>query len=156
MVINTCMKYFVLVGISISTIELLYNWRNFQDNRLYSWKVISTRGYFSENNIFHKLAHFLLKYPNFIGVIIFRVLVLVLLVVPGIWGFSQAPLFLALVLTSLLINYRSPFGQDGSDQMSTIVVIVLFLYHINPENSIVAQAGIWFIALQSKCYSLWY
>jgi len=147
--VYTCMKYFVLVGISISTIELLYNWRNFQDNRLYSWKVISTRGYFSENNIFHKLAHFLLKYPNFIGVIIFRVLVLVLLVVPGIWGFSQAPLFLALVLTSLLINYRSPFGQDGSDQMSTIVVIVLFLYHINPENSIVAQAGIWFIALQS-------
>ncbi|MEP0262704.1 hypothetical protein [Dokdonia sp.] len=144
-----CMKYFVLVGISISTIELLYNWKNFKDDRLYSWKVISTRGYFSEKNTLHKLANFLLKYPNFIGVIILRLIIILLLVVPGIWGFSQAPLFLALVLTSLMINYRSPFGQDGSDQMSTIVIIVLFLYHINPENSIVAQAGIWFIALQS-------
>lgn len=147
--IYTCMKYFVLVGISISTIELLYNWKSFQDDRLYSWKVIATRGYFSKKNMLHRLANFLLKYPNFIGVILLRLFIILLLVVPGIWGFSQAPLFLALVLTSLMINYRSPFGQDGSDQMSTIVIIVLFLYHINPENLIVAQAGIWFIALQS-------
>lgn len=147
--IYACMKYCVLMGISISTIELLYNWKSFQDDRLYSWKVIATRGYFSKKNILHKLAHFLLKYPNFLGVIVFRLIATLLLIVPGIWEFSQAPLFLALVLTSLMINYRSPFGQDGSDQMSTIVIIVLFLYHINPQNLIIAEVGIWFIALQS-------
>lgn len=147
--VYACMKYFVLIGISISTIELLYNWRNFQDNRLYSWKVIATRHAYSEKSLKYRLAHQLLKYPNFIGVIILRLAVILLLVIPGIWGFSQAPLFLVLVLTSLLINYRSPFGQDGSDQMSAIVSIVLLLYHINPENTTVAQAGLWFIALQS-------
>lgn len=147
--VYVCMKYFVLIGISISTIELLYNWRNFQDNQLYSWKVIATRHSFSEKSFLHKLANFLLKYPNFIGIIILRMVVILLLIIPSIWAFSQAPLFLVLVLTSLIINYRSPFGQDGSDQMSTIVIIVLLVYHINPENSIVAQAGIWFIALQS-------
>lgn len=147
--IYTCMKYFVLVGISISTIELLYNWKSFKDDRLYSWKVIATRDYRNENHILHQFSNFVLKYPNFLGVIILRLIAIALLIIPGIWTFSEAPLFLAIVLTSLLINYRSPFGQDGSDQMSTIVVIVLFLFHINPENTIIAQAGIWFIALQS-------
>ena len=147
--VYSCMKYFVLIGVSISTIELLYNWKNFKDNRLYSWKVIATRDTFSESNVLYRVAHFLLKYPNFLGVIILRLLVIVLLAVPEIWMFSQAPLLLIIVVTSLLINYRSPFGQDGSDQMSTIVLITLFLYHINPENTIVAQAGLWFIALQS-------
>jgi len=144
-----CMKYFVLVGITLSTVELLYNWRSFQNDRLYSWKVISTRRYFDKKNAIHRLVNNLLKYPNFLGVLTFRMTLILLLVIPGIWTFSQAPLFLLLVLTSLLINYRSPFGQDGSDQMSSIVIIVLFLYHINPENLIVAQAGLWYIGLQS-------
>ena len=144
-----CMKYFVLVGISMSTIELLYNWKSFKNNRLYSWKVIATLRYFNEKNPIHQLTNILLKYPNFLGILVFRLVIILLLVLPGIWTYSQAPLLLMLVLTSLLINYRSPFGQDGSDQMSSIVIVVLFLYHINPENLIVAQAGIWFIALQS-------
>ena len=143
------MKYFVLVGITLSTVELVYNWRSFQDNRLYSWKVISTLRYIKEGSTLHKITDWLLKYPNFLGVLFIRTLLILLLVVPGVWTFSEAPLFLLMVITSLLINYRSPFGQDGSDQMSSIVIIVLFLYHINPENLIVAQAGLWFIGLQS-------
>jgi len=147
--VYACMKYFVLVGVSISTVELLYNWKSFKDDRLYSWKVISTREFTTRNILFQRTVNFLLKYPNFLGVISMRLIIILLLIIPGIWSFSQAPLFLVLVLTSLMINYRSPFGQDGSDQMSSIVVIVLFLYHINPENTTIAQAGLWFIALQS-------
>ena len=38
----------------------------------------------------------------------------------GIEGWLEPLLLAWIIISSLIINYRSPYGQDGADQMSTI------------------------------------
>jgi hypothetical protein len=54
-----------------------------------------------------------------------------------------------LVATQLLFSLRRQLGDDGSDQMNTILLVVLLLTVGPHSDSFILQAGLWFIALQA-------
>ncbi|WP_298422881.1 hypothetical protein [uncultured Kordia sp.] len=141
-----CVKYVALIGILISSLELLYNWKTYKDDALFSWKIISSTKT-SQHKGIHDFLSFFLKYPNFLGILSVQVIAVLLTFILG--NTLETLLIAIIIITTLLINYRSIYGQDGSDQMSSIILVTLFIYSIDPSNYMIANAGIWFICLQA-------
>src|ERR1700682_5388250 len=54
-----------------------------------------------------------------------------------------------IVLTTFLLNFRHAYGQDGSDQMFSLIFVALLLVRAGPEDPRLLAAGAWFLALQS-------
>lgn len=54
-----------------------------------------------------------------------------------------------IVALSLFLHLRVPFGLDGSDQMLLLIFVALFLQSSFPDDAIVTNACLWFIALQA-------
>lgn len=143
------MKLFAATGIFISTIELIVNREHYADEKLFSWKVFRSQPVVEKNRLPARLLNALLCYPQYMIILWVRLAAIILVVIPlPVPGLGL--LFLGIVLlTTLLINFRSAFGQDGSDQMSSILFITLFFLELLPGNRAVQLAGIGFIALQS-------
>jgi hypothetical protein len=75
----------------------------------------------------------------------------IILVSGGLWNSRVAEvisLILAFSLTGLF-HIRNPFGLDGSDQMTVIMLAVLMLWSFAPDNKLVSLACLTFVALQS-------
>src|SRR5258706_15805886 len=60
---------------------------------------------------------------------------------------SHAALSLAIVVTSMLLTIRSPFGHDGADQMGTLTFSALALGYAVGGAAI--GLALWFVALQA-------
>src|SRR5262249_53986661 len=54
----------------------------------------------------------------------------------------------AIIAASIVMYWRAPLGLDGSDQMSLIMFVVVAIYKLFPGDVHVAQASLWFIAIQ--------
>lgn len=54
-----------------------------------------------------------------------------------------------LLLNQVLFNYRRAFGDDGSDQMNTVVVAVLALCVGPHSTAFLLDLGLWFLAAQA-------
>jgi hypothetical protein len=52
-------------------------------------------------------------------------------------------------VTGVLLTYRCGFGEDGSDQMSTVIAAGLVAYAVIPDGSPWKPMGLWFIGAQS-------
>lgn len=141
-----CIKYLALIGILISSLELLYNWETYKDDELFSWKIISSTKMTQRKGVLNILSFFL-KYPNFLGVLSIRIVAILFTFILG--NTLETFLIAIIIITTLFINYRSIYGQDGSDQMSSIILVTLLIYSIDPTNTVIANAGIWFICLQT-------
>lgn len=141
-------KLFAATGILISTTELIMNGKHCTDEKLFSWKIFRSQPVLVKSRSADRILDRLLRYPHYMIVLWVRLLSILLVIIPLPVSWLT-PLFLGVILlTTLLINFRSPFGQDGSDQMSSVLFITLFLTGVIPDK-IVQEAGIWFIALQS-------
>jgi hypothetical protein len=55
---------------------------------------------------------------------------------------------LGVIAASLIMHFRAPLGLDGSDQMSLIIFVAVGVHQIFPEDAQIAQASLWFIAIQ--------
>lgn len=138
---------FATVGATISTLEWLANRRELRDDGLFSWQVIESRPSLV-GSLLGSLAGPLLTYPNVLILLVLRLGALLVLL-PAIATGRFVVLVLGLVVaTTLLLNVRSPYGMDGSDQMATHVFGALFLGFV-PGTSLALNAALWYIAIQS-------
>lgn len=138
----------VSIGAAISTLEWLRNRRHLQDDGLFSWRVIGTRPAVLRPGPARALAGALLSYPRFVGVLGVR-LVAVAVLPAALWtGHAATPVLAVALATTLLLNFRSPYGMDGSDQMATQVLGALFLGSAAGTPAAMAAALV-FIALQA-------
>ncbi|MGH9584743.1 MAG: hypothetical protein ACRD4O_17620 [Bryobacteraceae bacterium] len=135
-------------GAAISTLEWIAGRRQLQDDGLFSWMVIGTRPSAVGTGPFAGSLNYLLSFHPFLSLLILRLVALMLLPV-SLWFGRGALLMLSIVvLSSLLMHFRSPWGMDGSDQMLTQVFGALFLCTA-AGSLLAAQAALWFIAGQA-------
>ena len=61
---------------------------------------------------------------------------------------ARSVLLLILLVCTLAYNIRCPYGLSGDHQMTTIVLLGLFLASLQPENPFAQRVCLWFIGLQ--------
>jgi hypothetical protein len=136
------------VGAAISTMEWIWGWRQLKDDGLFSWRVIGARDLTVGPGVLATCLNQLLSFRPFLGILAFRV-VLLLLLPYALWSHRGPILILTgIVISSLLLHLRSPWGMDGSDQMLTQVFGALFLGYL-AGSPLAYRAVLWFIAGQS-------
>ncbi|HJW95475.1 MAG TPA: HTTM domain-containing protein [Thermoanaerobaculia bacterium] len=136
-------------GIAISTLEFIANIRQCRSDGLFSWEVWRETKWRSHPRL-KRAANPLFAYPGVLIVLLARLALIALLLFELSRGSRLDPILLtAIVATQLYINFRYPCGKDGSDQMSTIVLIMLCLIAWFPARPVIAVACVVFIAFQS-------
>ena len=142
-------KLIASFGLGLLTLEQLYNWRQMSSNGLYSWKVLGSRSFLLSKNLWSVSLNKLLDFPVVLLVLAARLGSLILLIL-FIGDALLEPLLLVIIILSiLLVNYRHIYGQDGSDQMLSIIFITLLLNSFFSSYYLVTELCIVFIAFQS-------
>lgn len=136
------------VGALISTLEWLANRRQLQSDGLFSWDVVGCRPIAVGQGAVKRTIGRLLSCRAFLVVLGLRALALLFLPFAIARGVGAVVLLGVVVAASLLVNLRSPFGMDGSDQMATQVFGALFLGYLSGSR-LGLQASLWFIAAQT-------
>jgi hypothetical protein len=133
----------VLIGIVLSTLEWLWISGEFAPRGLYDWKVISIA---RDNSTLDRSLGFFFKSPAILTCLLSVRLftAIAVLAIP-----SASPiLWTLLLMTHLLVHFRTCYGLDGADQMLLIVTLALFVDAIIPDDG-VRMLSLAFIAAQS-------
>ncbi|MCH2231621.1 MAG: hypothetical protein MK105_14890 [Crocinitomicaceae bacterium] len=109
------------IGLLISSLEILASRENYIPTGILSWNVLRLRPDILNNIIPLKIIDFIFDTPYFFGVIVFRIICLIALIYAIFYHSNISFPLTAIVISTFLINYRSSYGCDGSDQMLTIV-----------------------------------
>ena len=129
----------------VHTLEMVINWRLYQDHDLLGWAWLQTkRGFLQRRGLFKQIFPF----PNIMVLLVLRV-------VAGLWLvlWPTPTLFTVAAMatifgTSLLLNLRHfPFSFTAAHRMGIVISGALFCYHLS-SSLLVAQATLWFLAGQ--------
>jgi hypothetical protein len=138
------------LGSLISTLEWLANHRQLRRGGLFSWPVVRTRQALVGRRLRTRVLDGLLEYRPFCGVLTVRALVLAAL--PPLLAFAPRPAIVVdlglVVATTLLLNLRSPYGMDGSDQMSVQIFVPLLLAYA-AGSTLALQIAVAYIGVQA-------
>ncbi|HET7038142.1 MAG TPA: hypothetical protein VFI42_20885 [Thermomicrobiaceae bacterium] len=136
------------IGAAISSLEWICNRRQLMDDGLFSWQVTGSRPIAVGSGPVPRILNLLLSFRWFQGILVIRLVALLWLPVLLWLGHGVLVALLIIVGTSLLLNLRSPFGMDGSDQMSMQVFGALCLGFV-AHSDLGLKASLWFIAAQA-------
>ncbi|MVN74923.1 hypothetical protein GO988_01145 [Hymenobacter sp. HMF4947] len=139
------------IGQLITTTELLflYNKGNFSDRGAFPWRIISLDiNTWLNNKYAAKILDYLLnKYLLYILILELILLTLLPFITIHTWTFTFVALILVVCL--LLIQLRTTYGGEGSDQMALILVVAIFLGLNKYSSQLSEKYCLYFIAFQS-------
>ena len=136
------------IGVFIASVELLTLKGEFEDGGLFSWDVLRTVSR-ATLSVGTGRPRQLISHPFFVPAVTgARALAaLILIFFSNNYALSTACVF-AIIAASIVMYWRAPLGLDGSDQMSLITFVAVAIYKLFPGDVHVAQASLWFIAIQ--------
>jgi hypothetical protein len=137
-----------ILGLIVSTFEYYFIRRSFASSGVYSWKILQLRFNNPRGAYISSLFDVLFDEQGVRGIIILRLLTLLLVILVPFGSMSFAVIMGVLVLNNLLFNWRRAFGDDGSDQMNSVVLLTVLLCVGPYSNEFILKIGLWFIALQ--------
>lgn len=141
-------EWLAAVGFFVATAEHLANWRDFRPDGIYAWRVLRSRPAIIRFPRLARMLDVLLDLPGFAVILALRLACLAALFVPSLPRGGEVAALAVIVATSFLLNFRHAYGQDGSDQMSSLVFVTLLLVRLGPDDPRLLAAGAWFLALQ--------
>ena len=136
------------LSLLISCFEKLSTYDKFDDSGFYSWPINSLRLYKTLLRNYWRILTRLFAYPNLLIIFVLQA-VLSIMLLSGIFStpLNSGCLFV-IVISQLLLMLRSPYGNDGSDQMLQIIFTGLLIsWAINTDNS--KLLFFWFISFQT-------
>ncbi len=135
------------IGIIISSIEYIARQNDYSDEGIFSWKVLKLTPAVLKNPLYKSQYDFFFKKNSFLILSYLRLLSSLVLVLSPT---SQCSIycFTILAVSSFFLNFRNSIGNDGSDQMNTVVCLVLFISSIS-NNIQISILGLFFIAAQA-------
>lgn len=139
------------IGLFITALEDITNWKMFKSTGLLSWKVSKLSYNWSAKDLRLKLCNYLLHDNAFKCSIYLKIFASFLLFVFSILNIISPTLICVLFFLHLLIHFRSPYGLDGSYQMHLVILFALSigsLFGVYSQTSIVC---VLFIAGELLC-----
>jgi hypothetical protein len=137
------------IGLGISTLEFLTQVCEFSSSGVYAWRILQLR---YEGSGAQFVRWVLLPIHRAFGVGVLLVCRLCLIALLLLLPLGTMPAIMALwVLTilSLLFTMRRAIGDDGSDQMTSIVLVALAICITPWSDAMAVYVGILFIAFQA-------
>ena len=140
------------IGMLISTSELLSIHKEFSKGGMFSWAIFrEKRGILQRSRHLGliELSDKLFSHDGVIGILLVRLVSILLVVVSPIESVSFFLSLSVLLSTQLLLNFRLIYGGDGADQMTTIVLLALWVPLCAGGSDQVKTFGVLFIAAQA-------
>jgi len=141
--------FICVCGLIVSTLEYLAIGRSFSSVGVYSWKIIQLRFNAPHGRYIKSAFDVLFNEKGVKVLLILRLLSLLLVLAVPIDGAWFSLVISLLVVNNLAFNWRRLLGDDGSDQMSSIILITLALCVGTRGSEFILNVGLWFIALQA-------
>jgi len=137
------------IGLIVSTLEFLFNGEHFKDSGLFSWRIWR-ESKFRKKPILREHTSFIFSKNTVFTILFIRLFLLIYFIYQLYQGEGVVLWIISyLLISQLYLNFRIPLGKDGSDQMSNIVLICLFIMALFPNNKVIIVVSILFIAFQS-------
>src|ERR1044072_4955162 len=138
--------FICISGLVVSTLEYLVIARSFSPNGVYSWKILQLRFSAPHGQYINSAFDVLFNEPGVKVLLILRLLSLLLVLAVPIGGAWFSLVIGLLVVNNLAFNWRRLLGDDGSDQMSSIILITLALCVGIHSSEIILKVWFWFIS----------
>jgi hypothetical protein len=135
------------VGV-VSSLEFLVIRQEFKPHGIFAWRIMSSRPDVLTHRWLESLLERAFNYRGTTTILIARVLGFAALPIEWHQEYAERSLLTATLVVSLLLAFRNPFGGDGSDQMTCMVLVGLMVFEF-ADNKIMADLGLGFIAVQS-------
>jgi hypothetical protein len=138
------------LGSAISTLEWLANRRQLRPGGLFGWEIVGSTPLAVGRRLRARLLKRLLVYRSYVVVLLLRLAAVILLPF-AIWTQDRAIILTVVgvvLLATLLMNVRSIYGMDGSDQMTTQIYGALFLGYA-AGTTLGLEVALWYIAAQA-------
>ena len=134
------------VGVLVACAEYIADPSQLQDQGLMSWKVGRLRNTWLAAN--EALLDPVLRYPNVLAIISFRLLLAALIVFAPPALLSSAWIIAPAALLGGVFILRNAYGHDGADQMAWIIFCGLTITNL-VGTPLAETAYLWFLALQA-------
>lgn len=137
------------IGVCVSSLEWLSQPAKLRDDGFFSWEIFKLRQRWMIEGRAARCLDPLLRWPGVVGLLALRLLLGILLAaVPAGLAGARASSVALLACLALLLRFRSPVGLDGSDQMSTLLLVSLTLAHV-VGTPLAVVACLWFVTAQA-------
>jgi hypothetical protein len=136
------------IGVFIASVEILALKGEFEDGGLFSWDVLRTVSRATLSVGTGRPRQFI-SHPFFVPAVTgARGLAALVLIFSSNNSALSTACVSVIIAASIVMFWRAPIGLDGSDQMSLITFVAVAIYKLFPGDVHVAQASLWFIAIQ--------
>lgn len=138
----------VAVAVLISSLELLARPRSLARGGLLSWEVAQLRAAWLTHGPLARVLDRLFTGSGLRALVVLRAAAAAWLVL-GQAGAAQGAVVVVAALATLLLMLRTPYGNDGADQMGLLVLLAAAIARVSGLRPAVLEAALWFIALQA-------
>jgi hypothetical protein len=133
------------VAILISSLEMMVRPELFASEGLLSWKAAQLRSRWLTHGPIAIGLDVLFHAPGVLWLVGLRSLASAVVIVSD---FPSGVAIGVVVLSTLLLMLRTPYGNDGADQIGLITFSAAALAHLRPTTKVIV-AVLWFVTLQS-------
>jgi hypothetical protein len=137
----------VCVGGLISSLEFLAIWKEFRTDGVFAWRIMSSRPDVLSRAWVARSTELALSFAGSISLLLLRVAAFVLIPLTLDMTSTTRTLLVFCLASCLVLSYRNPFGGDGSDQMTIVVLSGLVVYSFAADD-IMGYAGLVFVGAQ--------
>jgi hypothetical protein len=134
------------LGVAMTTVESIWHWRrgNFGETGIWPWYILRED---------HSPAAAAVLTPvvdgaGLLALLLTRLTASVLIPACYWWGVNAGLPLLVLILTQLLLAWRTKLGNEGGDQMTNIMLIMAFLPQTVPNEPLIANLAALFVGAQ--------
>lgn len=135
------------IGVLVTACELLSVRADFAAGGPYAWQLARLR-LPRDAAAWRRRVLDVLFARGLTALLVSRILLVVVLVLAPLGGPLQAVCLGALVVNTLLLAWRREWGGDGSDQMSLLVLVTVFVCFGPLSDRFLQDVGLWFLSLQ--------
>ena len=137
------------IGVAVSTLEFWAIAASFSPSGVYSWRILQWRFGIPGRIRTSPLVATAFDERGIRVLLLVRLAALAWVVVVPLGSLWFTAGMALLVASNLIFTWRRLYGDDGSDQMNTIILVTLLLTVGPHANGFLLKLGLWFIALQA-------
>ncbi len=137
---------FLSIGMLITSLEYLVNYKLFTSEGLLDWRIINIRW---KEGPLKRFLRFVIDNNLFNALLIVRVILILTMVSSTMYSNTFWASMIGIAITYAITTLVSFYGSDGSDQMTNIILITVCLCAAPFTNDDLIFIGFLFIAAQS-------
>jgi hypothetical protein len=143
----------LVVGISVmvTSLEGLYNYKIYAPGGWLNWEYLRPcRKLYSQSRLIGGFSDILFHYPAVLLLLGVRFLLAAGLIAAVAYGKIPAAAVLLLMVSGLLVHLRNHYSNNGSDQLSNIILVAASIALLPSRDSLILDLSLFFIACQSS------